>query len=277
VLAVALVAIACGSRTELLGASADFGGSAGRESLPEETPPPSTPPRSENGCPGGSGPSMVLLPEAYCIDSTEVTRAQYRTWLETNTSLGGQVGVCENHSSFTPDPACMRMASCQNDCDQHPQVCVDWCDADAYCRAAGRRLCGKIGGGRYPSEEIYYWTRADLSEWFNACSAHDTQKYANGKTYTLGTCNGPELGRGTFPVGSLSTCQSPSPGYAGVFDLSGNVSEWEALGEAGHARLRGGNYAVSSMNEGLSCAVDNAGGRLDEVTWFTGFRCCATP
>ena len=30
---------------------------------------------------------------------------------------------------------------------ERPVVCVDWCDAQAYCRAAGKRLCGRIQTG----------------------------------------------------------------------------------------------------------------------------------
>ena len=280
VLAAAAFAVACGSRTELDPGGLSFGGGPRGEDVPGHMTPP-TPSPSVPTCPRAGGPEMVLLPEGYCIDSTEVTRAHYRAWLEKNPSTGSQGGPCQEDRTLVPDGACLARASCQTDCDAHPQVCVSWCDADAYCRGVGKRLCGKIGGGAYPSEEIYYWTRADLNEWFNACSAHSTQKYGNGVTYTPGTCNGPELGRGTVPVGSMSACQAKTLGYQGVFDLSGNVAEWEGGCETYRGcRRRGGNYFSSSKVEGLSCAVDNWGltpAPGEDSDWFTGFRCCATP
>jgi formylglycine-generating enzyme required for sulfatase activity len=223
---------------------------------------------------------MVRLPEGYCIDSTEVTRAQYHAWLDTNPPAAGQTSACTGNTTFTPEASCMaRPDVCQTGCDNHPQVCVDWCDAYAYCQAVGKRLCGKIGGG--PNVEgLYTWIDASLSQWYNACSSHGTQGYTCGNVYQSGTCNGPEYGANmTVPVGTLPGCQSRVSGYGGVYDLSGNVSEWEdSCGERGGCRVRGGDF---SSGNNLSCDVDTLfySDSVDDsrrsVTWYVGFRCCS--
>ena len=52
-------------------------------------------------CPGTGGPAMVKLPEGYCIDSTEVTRAQYAAWLATNPRLPPKdTGNCRGKTSI---------------------------------------------------------------------------------------------------------------------------------------------------------------------------------
>jgi formylglycine-generating enzyme required for sulfatase activity len=224
---------------------------------------------------------MVRLPEGYCIDSTEVTRAQYRAWLDTTPSAAGQISACTGNSTFTPDASCMaRPEVCQTGCENHPQVCVDWCDAYAYCQAVGKRLCGKIGGG--PIEEgPYTWIDASVSQWYSACSAHGTQMYACGETYEPGTCNGSENDAyRTVPVGTLSGCQSPVSGYGGIYDLSGNVMEWEDSCNDRGCRVRGGDFATGNS---LSCAVetftysDSIADSRHVADWYTGFRCCSSP
>ena len=256
--AVALsTAVACGARTELdvTLTRSSTGGNAGTE------------------CPGTAGPAMVRLPEGYCIDSTEVTRAKYQGWLSTNPSTAGQISVCATNTTFTPDASCMERA-CRSNCENHPQVCVDWCDANAYCNATGKRLCGKIGGGSlagYGGE----FTDANLSQWFNACSSHATQSFAYGKAYAAGICNDYDFGINmTVPVGSLAGCQSRDPAYSGVYDLTGNAQEWEdACSDANYCHIRGGDYGTNG-NTGTVCNADTRTAR-DSASQYTGFRCCS--
>src|SRR5262249_40663852 len=106
-----------------------------------------------------------------------------------------------------------------------PVHAVDWCDAFAYCAWAGKRLCGRIAGGSV--DPTFGTDLASESEWYNACSRGGQHAYPYGDTYDPRACNGLEYGAGTgpqLPVGSLSSCTG---GFAGLFDMSGNVSEWE--------------------------------------------------
>jgi formylglycine-generating enzyme required for sulfatase activity len=164
----------------------------------------------------------------YCVDRTEVTRAQYEAWLATSPSPAGQDPWCSWNTDFAPEATCMSKEDvCKGaNCGNHPQVCVDWCDAYAYCKAVGKRMCGKIGGGAVP-----YWdhSKKDISQWFNVCSSGGTKKYPYGDIYEPKTCNGwdASFSHTTVEVATLASCQPSTPGYAGVYDLSGNVTEWE--------------------------------------------------
>ena len=218
----------------------------------------------------------VAVTGGYSIDATEVTRAQYEAWLSTTPSTGGQPSYCSWNTDYTPDSQCEGSGSvCQSSgCGQNPQVCVDWCDAYAYCKAVGKRLCGKIGGGANAYGD---YADATKSQWFNACSSGGQNVYPYGDTYKSQACKGE--GSTTVPAGSLSTCQSSVSGYTGVYDLSGNVWEWEdsCLGNSGQSdncRLRGGSFHDFDY-VALRCdSVNNYFSRGSSVG-NVGFRCCA--
>jgi formylglycine-generating enzyme required for sulfatase activity len=220
---------------------------------------------------------MVRLKEGYCIDRTEVTRADYRAWLATNPSVRDQDQTdCGWNSSFVPDVNCLSLPYvCQgSSCDSHPQVCVDWCDAYAYCRGVGRRMCGKIGGGTNGFNDH---SNPALSQWYNACSSHGQDAYAYGDAYDAQACNGSDRKIGTtVPVASLTGCQSGDPSYSGVYDLDGNAYEWEdscsGTGDTANCHLRGGTF----LSEWYALPCDNPGYAERTKNYGTfGIRCCS--
>jgi formylglycine-generating enzyme required for sulfatase activity len=221
---------------------------------------------------------MVRLPQGYCIDSTEVTRGQYEAWLNTNPSTAGQISDCTWNTTFAPDAMCMREPSvCQTACDNHPQACVDWCDAYAYCRAVGKRLCGKTGGDANGYSD---YANPSLSQWYNACASNSANNgYPYGNTYQADYCNGWDHGaHTTVPVGSMTTCQSSVPGYQGVFDLSGNLWEFEdscdGSGQLGTCHHRGGSFYEITH---LTCGDVEYSYSRNTWSTATGFRCCSSP
>ncbi|MBI5535604.1 MAG: SUMF1/EgtB/PvdO family nonheme iron enzyme [Deltaproteobacteria bacterium] len=217
---------------------------------------------------------LVPIAGGYSIDATEVTRAQYAAWLGTNPTTGGQLPACSWKAGVDAfKPRCVWPPATEGD---HPVVCVDWCDADAYCKAVGKRLCGKIGGGSNGYDD---YADATKSEWFNACSSNDVNDYPYGDTYDGQKCNGSDKSSSTVPVGSLTGCQSLIGGYAGVYDLSGNVFELEdsctaTTGQFDWCRVRGG--AVIYDAPFLRCDYSNvlAFNRTTYAAWL-GFRCCS--
>jgi len=229
------------------------------------------------GCPGTDGPTMVALPLGYCIDSTEVTQGQYQVWLNTNPSTSEQISVCSWNTSFIP--TCNWTPTSTAD---YPVECVDWCDAYAYCAGVGKRLCGKIGGGSNGYNE---YANATLSQWYAACTSNGTYSssgYPYGNTYQATYCNGYEAEKGAaVAVGTMAQCQSTVSGYAGVYDLSGNVGEWEDScnsttdDQSDSCRLRGGAFNSGRGSDGLDCGYDFTGVTRGARVPGVGFRCCS--
>jgi sulfatase modifying factor 1 len=167
-------------------------------------------------------------------------------------------------------------------------VCVTFCDAFAYCRGVGKRLCGGIGGGAAGFDDF---DDASRDQWYNACSAGGVNTYPYGDQYDEQACNGYDNAQSgcqtggctTRPGGDVPGCESPVAGYAGVYDLSGNVFEWQdscnaTVDGSDRCRFRGGSFISSYGDDGgnaLRCNYDIAGSRDDRYDNL-GFRCCGS-
>jgi sulfatase modifying factor 1 len=238
--------------------------------------------------PAVSGTTLVQVPLPgggfFCMDRTEVTNKNYSDWLATKPSTANQSAACTFNTDFTP---AVDATNCtQYDVVNHPNVpiaCVDWCDAQAYCAWAGKRLCGKIGGGSNAPADF-----ADpaKSEWYTACSHDGLYQFPYGTNkYDATACIG--LDDSTRPTAvPTPTCQG---GYDGVYDLSGNVAEWENScsansGATDQCLYRGGSYAdydtstpSLQCNSGVGTAAKSAAKARSTRDKTIGFRCCADP
>jgi formylglycine-generating enzyme required for sulfatase activity len=112
------------------------------------------------------------------------------------------------------------------------------------------------------------------SQWHYACSAAGTQTYPYGNTFESRACLGLTGGGNVAPVASFPMCVG---GYAGIYDMAGNVWEW----------LDG-----CTSNTAITAFCDSFGGGFDSPDadlaclghryWTRtagaadlGFRCCA--
>jgi hypothetical protein len=221
---------------------------------------------------------IVVLPNGESIDSTEVTRSQYDAWLASNPAIYAS-GACTFKQTHLPDSSCMThpvVCKAPASCGDHPQVCIDWCDGAGYCAAIGRKLCGSPAGGpaEYPN-----WEDAAKSLWFYACTSNGANTYPYGGLYKPSWCNGLGGAGTTVPVASMGSCVSIVGGFGGVYDLSGNVLEWEDScvgGDAstGRCRFRGGSFVMGEND--LKCRFGGDDQRSFK-SGDVGFRCCSKP
>jgi formylglycine-generating enzyme len=216
------------------------------------------------------------------LDADEVTNATYAAFLAVNVDPASQPVFCAWNASFVPTAGWPATGK-----DDYPVAYVDWCDAFAYCAWAGRRLCGNIGGG--PTAGAYR-TNGDQSQWFRGCtgakggsSSAGYIQYPYADTYDASACNGGGYGAGApVPVGSATNCVG---GLPGLFDMSGNVSEWEDscgdldrsdagpdAGPISNCAERGGSFEDDAG--ALECTASVVAARTTTAV-NVGFRCCS--
>jgi formylglycine-generating enzyme required for sulfatase activity/ubiquitin len=249
--------------------------------LSEEVPAPDS-----SFCPTVGGPTMKLLPGGFCIDRTEVTRAQYAIWLATDPKPASDADPCEWNDSLLPAyywPPFEAEGLL-------PVVGVDWCDAAAFCRDAGKLLCGHPDGSSGDWNEP---ADAASSAWYAACSSGGRWNYTYGDDYDASACNvynnaasRCQTGKCELAAcGALPSCQSKETGYESVSDLTGNAWEWEdacetSWGADDRCRVRGGS--VNNRDSYVTCNVvlgpsENPDARRNATNDSIGFRCCARP
>jgi len=277
---------ACGARSGLLDDDALlFGaggfGAGGRANGDDAGTPPDDPGHDDPCGAGLKGPWMVPVTVpiggSFCIDATEVTRWQYAAFLAAGVDVTAQPAICAWNDDYVPGAWDVQTR------DDAPVVGVDWCDARAYCVWAGKRFCGRIGGGSLDLDQSTEPATSDAatSEWTYACSAGGARAYPYGDTYDPTACvtsdalgfSWDQVPAFSFkPVASFPGCVG---GFPGIYDMSGNVYEWEDIEATVDgidvSGIRGGCYESLSYDS----ACDYVGVTVrDSNSLGVGIRCC---
>ncbi len=184
---------------------------------------------------------------SYCLDATEVTVADYARCVE--------AGACK-----AEDLECGNAATWGKKATaSHPVNCVSWFEADAFCRAYGKRL---------PTEGEWEWAarggrKAASFPWGEAPPANRVCWDGDGNSVGKGER------KATCAVGAHPKSKSPD----GLQDLAGNVREWTST-EAERFRVHRGGSWGDSLPEFLSAGF-RGWNAPDERMELIGFRCAA--
>jgi formylglycine-generating enzyme required for sulfatase activity len=257
------------------GADADAGIEGGGATEDVTAPlPDGTPPAADGSLTtdGGRCPPNMLLVGTVCVDTHETRNVEYKEFLDSmEGALGAQPAYCSANTTHLPYAAWPYNPGAE----QEPVPNVSWCSAYAYCKWAGKRLCGRIGlGDPVPTASV---ANASFDEWFATCSDDGKRVYPYGPTFLTTACNTASNDAGkSLPVGAKTTCRTPG----GIFDMAGNASEWENACEA--YSTDGGGAGDVCYARGGDWKSDGPGSRCSPVQRLfrsnhAGIRCCATP
>ena len=161
---------------------------------------------------------------AFCIDSREVTNEQYALFLE-------RAPVVELHPKCadSPDRTPKDGWPAGPDRARYPVGAVNWCDAQAFCVAGGKRLCGDAAGdivnltyadGNKTEVELDEDTTMEMRV---ACTGDGATIHPYGNEYREGACPYAQF-EATVAADGDSGCEG---GYEGIHFLEGNAQEWE--------------------------------------------------
>lgn len=133
----------------------------------------------------GEYPRHKVYLDAFYMDKYEVTAAQFKRF------------ACATGRSMRKQPSWSS--------NNHPVVDVNWYDADAYCKWAGKRL---------PTE----------AEWEKSARGGNDTKYGIGDDASK-LRDYEWLGGAPYPYPTYQVGQKKASGY-GLYDINGNVCEW---------------------------------------------------
>jgi len=218
------------------------------------------------------------------VDQTEVTFAQYDEFLKDKGAGGGNptggdtsIEGCGWNTDATLGKDCLD-AELPLQGPGYPVVCIDQCDAAAFCRWAGKELCG--GGPqnspyRNPSftactsEGKFSLPYGNLSAGDSKSGKCNDQSYSNKDPACVETKNG----SCALKAGTLPSCATAT----GVADLVGNVYEWTAgcdqsSGQTDQCEVLGGSFNTGVNEAQCDKAIQQP---RDARRADIGFRCCA--
>src|SRR6185436_1242308 len=239
---------------------------------------PDLSPDTGPSCPAARGGPALVRAGSFCVDSTEVTNEQYAAFLADKTSdVSGQPAACKWNTSYVPDTDGLIWPYLTGR-GNFPVANVDWCDAYAFCKWSGKRLCGKVGGGRLATVTAAAGT---AGQWFNACTNGGRLTYPYGAMLNRVACNiGAPSDAAMYveEVKHRATCQG---GYPGLFDMGGNLEEWvdgcdKDTGSADNCAVAGSSSWTGDLTpDDLSCSGSVFGSPRNTRFYLLGFRCCA--
>ncbi|GJM22858.1 MAG: hypothetical protein DHS20C15_27730 [Planctomycetota bacterium] len=160
--------------------------------------------------------------EAFAIDRREVTNQLYAIFVDTQ-SIGARSALLPR--GWTLDAA--GLASYPSSRRDHPVVHVNWEQAAAYAKWAGKRL---------PTED----------EWEAAAAGTKGVAYPWGNSWIPEAANGAGYASDTLPVASFFEHTSPT----GCHDMAGNVWEWTSTSEAGRVLDEPSDEALNMIIRG---------------------------
>jgi formylglycine-generating enzyme required for sulfatase activity len=270
------VAIASVAGCEVIGGFQDFeGGGATTGSTTGATTSTTTARISaKDGCPGaGTRDGMVLarfdVPAAtanacFFIDEYEVSAEDYSKFNGPSSWSDVDAKYCATKTSWQP--------KCADDgtptSGKLPVVCVDWCDAAAYCISVGKRLCTRASGAATDNPAS--------NEFYAACTTRGGE-YPYEGSYDTAKCNGATSDTGCTKPGTCALWNVDEAGDCatdtGILNLVGNVKEWTNECTAQSCNTRGG----SNRDDGPNVLACKGAAPLERTTStpFIGFRCCA--
>lgn len=144
--------------------------------------------------------------DTFALDETEVTNAQFMKFVDETRYV---TDAEKEHNGVPPSDENWRKYATTERAD-HPVVCVSWNDAREYAQWAGKRL---------PTEaEWEYAARGGVTTRFPWADNEDPSRKANFAMNKV--ARGPN-----DPIPTVKVKSYSANGY-GLFDMSGNVSEW---------------------------------------------------
>ena len=191
----------------------------------------------------------TVIPEkikslSFYMDAYEVTIGQFKKFLKS--------------SGYKPDePINWNKVYKYSPADKHPMIYVNWHDATAYAKWAGKRLPTEV--------EWEFSARGGLKN--KEYSWGDNESLARDYANYDGTGGGDKWDETTAPVGSFN------PNGYGLFDMAGNVYEWCQDwydSEQDKRVLRGGSWYDLSNDLRVASRLYND---PDSRSLIHGFRC----